>query len=279
MYIDTHCHVNFGAFKNDAQEVLQRSLDNSVWAINIGTQKDTSQRSVELAEQFEKGVYASIGLHPIHLHGDVDEEYFVEGKKETFRVRQEKFNPDYYAQLAKSKKVVAVGEVGLDYYRRSPEEIPEIRKVQLENLKQHLLFAAEHELPLVIHCREAHDDLKAFVAEHKDLFLKNRGVVHCFSGDLQDAEYYWQHGLKVSFTGLITFSDQWNDFLLKADLKNILIETDSPYMTPAPNRGKRNEPLYVKYVADHIAHLRGITVDEVAKQTFENSIEIFPGLV
>lgn len=278
MFVDTHCHVNFGAFKEDAGQVLARALDNDVWAINIGTQKDTSKKSVELAEQFEKGIYAAIGLHPVHLHGDIDEEYYVDGKKETFRVRQEAFDPEYYSGLAKSSKVVAVGEVGLDYYRREPEEIPAIAKVQLDNLKKHLDFADNFDLPLVIHCRDAHDDLKQFVADYKDQFKKLGGVVHCFSGDLKDAQYYWDHGLKVSFTGLITFSDAWDSFLKEAQLKNIMIETDSPYMTPVPNRGKRNEPMYVKAVAQKIAELKNMSVEEVARITTENAFEVFKKL-
>ncbi|MBI4117583.1 MAG: TatD family hydrolase [Parcubacteria group bacterium] len=275
MFFDTHTHVNFIAYKDDDEVVLKRAYQQGTWLVNVGTQKDTSKKSVELASRFEKGVYASIGLHPVHLDGDRYEEYFADGKKSEFKVRRERFDYDYYANLAKHPRVVAVGEVGLDYYKRKKSEIFELRNTQIENLLEHLKLALEFDLPLIIHCRDAHSDLKRFVADHRKEMQKVGAVVHCFTAKEDDAKYYISCGMRISFTGLITFCHDWDDIIEKTDIAHILSETDAPYLTPVPHRGKRNEPSFVKYVVARIAEIKRMDAEEVEKRLFENALSFF----
>jgi len=178
-------------------------------------------------------------------------------------IRAEEFNFDVYQQLARFDKVVGVGEIGLDYFRSElSKNFGVIKKKQQESFKQQLEFAAQMELPVIIHCRQAHDDTIAILTAHKnkfkDLLPKDRpwGVMHCFSGDENLAWQYFNLGLMISFTGVITFSQQWDDLIRKMPEDRIMVETDCPFMTPEPYRGRRNEPLLVKHVALRIAAIK-----------------------
>ncbi len=279
--IDTHTHVNFSAFKEDADNIIRRSLADGVGMVLVGTNAKTSKRALEFANKYEKGVYAAVGLHPIHL-----EELEAEGKGDEgdykFRSRVEEFNYDNYEKLAKFEKAVAIGEIGLDYYHINLKgNVAEVKKKQKEVFKQQLLLARKLNLPAIIHCRQAHDDILAilteFKQEHKDLIPADRAwaVMHCFSGDEDLAWQYFNLGLMISFTGLITFSCQWDDLIRKVPLNKIMIETDAPYMTPEPYRGHRNEPILVYYVAKHIAKIREQEMEKVAKITTENAKKFF----
>ena len=273
MLIDTHSHINFNAYKNDAEEVIKRTLANDTWMINVGTQKDTSERSVKIAEKYSEGVYAAIGLHPLHL-----EEMHIDEEEIEFKTRQEEFNYDFYKKLGESEKVAAIGEVGLDYYRL-PENKPaeEVKEKQREVFSRQLDLAEDLGVPVIIHCREAHDDIKKILHEKYDgkKFSRERGVLHCFSGNLELANEYIELGFMVSFNGLITFNNSWDKVIPELPLEKIMIETDAPYLAPQPVRGERNEPVYVKYVAEEIAKARGLSFDEVAKATTENAIKFF----
>lgn len=277
MLIDTHAHVNFSAFKGDSDEVIQRSLEEDTWMINVGSDFKTSKRALEIANRYEKGVYAAIGLHPIHTHEG-------EAGGEDYNVKQkgEEFYYDGYEKLAKFEKVVAIGEIGLDYYHITPAaDISAVKKKQKEVFGAQLLLARKLDLPVIIHCRQAHDDILAllydFKKENKDLFHGQEpwGVMHCFSGDEDLAWKYFSLGLLISFTGLITFSKQWDDLIRKLPPDKFMIETDCPYMTPEPFRGKRNEPVLVKYVAERIARIKNLTVERVGEITTENAKMLF----
>jgi TatD DNase family protein len=281
MFIDTHAHVNFAAFKDDADEVIRRSLDNETWMILVGSELKTSNRALDYANKYERGVYAAIGLHPVHLEaGRV--ETGETGVGASFQARPEEFDYGSYERLAKFEKVVAIGEIGLDYYHLNPaQDSQAVKKKQQAVFAQQLLLARSLDKPVIIHCRQAHDDLYEMLLEFKkeygDLVPANRpwGVVHCFSGDEDLAWKYFRLGLLISFTGLITFSQQWDDLIRKVPLDKIIIETDSPYMTPEPYRGQRNEPLLVQYVAKRIADIRNINIEKVADITTNTAKNLF----
>ncbi len=280
MFIDTHAHINFKDFKEDADEVIRRSLDNDTWMILVGSEYKTSNRALNYANKYQKGVYAAVGLHPSHLeNGKVEN---LENGEKIFYERFEEFDYGSYEKLAKFEKVVAIGEIGLDYYQLDPKaDTQKIKKKQQEVFIQQLILARQLDLPVIIHCRQAHNDLYEILSNFKKEYGqtipsgKPWGVVHCFSGDEDLAWKYFRLGLMISFTGLITFSQQWDDLIRKIPLDKIMIETDSPYMTPEPYRGQRNEPLLVQYVAKRVADIKGLKIEKVAKTTFDNACRLF----
>lgn len=281
MFIDTHAHVNFAAFKDDADEVIRRSLDNNTWMILVGSESRTSARALQFANKYERGVYAAIGLHPVHLQeGLIDNS--EEENSYSFVSRFEDFDYGVYEKLAKFEKVVAIGEIGLDYYHLDPtKDVTAVKKKQQEVFAQQLLLARNLDLPVIIHCRQAHDDLlmilREFKKEYGYIIPTDRpwGVIHCFSGDEDLAWKYFELGLLISFTGLITFSQQWDSVIRKMPLEKIMIETDTPYMTPEPYRGQRNEPILVQYVAKRIAEIKNLKIEKVAEITSATARNFF----
>lgn len=279
-FIDTHCHVHFQAYKEDMDAVVQRALEAGVGMVTVGTQSTTSKNGLALAEKYD-GVWATIGLHPNHLHA---QEFFDDnelGPEEQahgkIKTRSEHFDPEYYRELAMHPKVVGIGEFGLDYYR-IPEgaNVEDVKRDQEESVRQQLQFATEVNKPVVIHCRDAHTDQARLLKEEIDRGgLQRRGVIHCFTGTAAEAAVYRELGFLVSITGIVTFAKNLQEEVSQIPLDQIMIETDSPYLTPAPNRGKRNEPVYVEHVAAKIAELKGVSIDEVAKITTENARKLF----
>ncbi|MBI5733889.1 MAG: TatD family hydrolase [Candidatus Kerfeldbacteria bacterium] len=274
--VDTHCHLNFRAFKDDLEACLSRASEVGVnYMINPGSQYDTSKRSVELAKKYDN-LYAAIGLHPIHLFAmEVDE------GEDHFATRAEVFDYEKYRDLAKpDSKVVAIGECGLDYFHLPPgRTIAEVRAVQIELLKQQIKLATDLNLPMIFHCREAYEDLlEVLQAEVKQGQLPQGGVVHCFLGDREQAQAFLDLGLLLSFTGIITFKNvkpELIEVIKQTPLDKIMIETDAPYLAPAPHRGQRNEPAFVAEVAKKIADIKGISLAEVDKTTTENAQRLF----
>lgn len=277
MFIDTHAHLNFNSFKDDADEIIQRCLAEQIWMINVGADYKTSRRALDYANRYEKGVYAAVGLHPMHLFA-----FRAKTNDYDFYTRGEEFNYDAYEQLGKFEKVVAIGEVGLDYYHLDiGEDVNKIKARQKEAFWNQLLLARRLNLPVIIHCRQAHDDmitiLRDFRKEYKELIPTDKpwAVMHCFSGDEDLAWQYFNLGLIVSFTGLITFSSQWDDLIRKLPNDKFMIETDCPFLTPEPYRGQRNEPGLVKYVAKRIAEIKNLTLERVAEITTANARSFF----
>jgi len=277
MLIDTHAHVNFKAFTDDADEIIRRSLAAETWMILVGAEIRTSKRALEYANKYEKGVYAAVGLHPMHTH-----EQKAEGEEYNFTTREEKFSYDVYEKLAQFKKAVAIGEVGLDYYHiEAGADVNAIKQKQKEIFLQQLELAKNLKLPIIIHCRQAHDDmleiLSAFRKKYKDSLPKDKawGVMHCFSGDEELAWQYFGLGLIISFTGLITFSAQWDDLIRRLPNDKFMIETDCPYMTPEPYRGQRNEPILVKRVAERMAEIRNLSFERIAELSTANARKLF----
>ena len=277
MLIDTHAHVNFDVFKKDAGQVIQNALNENTWMINIGTDYKTSKRALEYANKYEKGVFAAVGLHPMHLTSNR-----ASGDDYDFTTRAEEFNYDIYEKLAKFEKAAAIGEVGLDYYHlENTEDISRQKEKQKHVFQKQLLLARRLDLPVIIHCRQAHDDLieilEKFKKENKELIPIDRpwGVMHCFSGDEDLAWKYFSLGMIISFTGLITFSRQWDGLIRKLPYEKFMVETDCPFMTPEPYRGKRNEPIFVNLVAKRIAEIKNLTEEKIAEITTRNARNFF----
>jgi len=271
-FIDIHAHVNFAAFEGDRDEVIKKTLEEGVAFINVGTQKDTSEKAVRIAEQYEKGAYAIVGVHPIHSdksHHDLKE--LGEGGKE-FTSRGEACDHDFYLELAKNPKVVGIGECGLDYYRLSPET----EQKQIENFEKQIAIANEVGKPLMLHVRSGsgrsayREALKILKAK-----AKVRGNFHFFAGSLEEAREIVDAGYTLSFTGVITFARDYDEVIKNVPLQSIMSETDAPYVTPVPFRGKRNEPKFVKEVVKKIAQIRGEDEEVVRSAILKNAEDFF----
>ncbi|MBI2642405.1 MAG: TatD family hydrolase [Candidatus Wildermuthbacteria bacterium] len=301
MLIDTHGHVSFNAFKEDSDAVLKRAIESDTWVVMPGTQFSTSQRAVEMAEKYGKEVYAAIGLHPIHLEErevdvmEVQSETLRQAQGEKswmiFQTRSEEFDYEKYKRLAlseaangrPSRRVVAIGECGLDYYYepKGKEKREALRNRQKSTLALQVKLAEELGVPVIFHCRKAHDDLIEFLANYK-LKTKNyklQGVVHCYTGTLAQAEKFYAMGLYFGFNGLIFKKvpalPNPEEIIKNIPLERIVLETDSPYLVPPQAGVERNEPVFVKYVAEEIARIKDISFDEVASATTANAKSLF----
>lgn len=274
--IDTHAHIQFDAYKTDREEVINRCFDKNLILNLVGTQKDTSRRAVEMAEQYEN-MYASIGTHPIHLHSThVDEE------ESSFLSREESFDEEYYEKLVQSKKVIGIGECGLDLFHIPKDKsVEEVLQKQKEVFLQHVEFACKHDLPLVIHCRDAHDQMIELL---ESLKRPIRGTVHCYTSNWEHAQKYLQLGLSLGFTGVVTFPAKkldpkpQNDLLevlQNVPLDRIVVETDSPYLAAQAYRGQRAEPWMVEEVIGFIAKVRGVDTKKMEEQIFQNTLALF----
>lgn len=293
MLIDSHCHVNFKEYEGEVDQVIKRALDNNTWLINIGSNFQTSQKCIEIAKNYNKGVYATVGLHPIHLIKDIVETAVFDlpaeasakaGKKEySFKTKQENFDYEKYKNLAiSSDKVVGIGEVGLDFFRLEDKEhdISQIKKIQQDAFIQAINLSQELKLPLVLHARGQADnpyevyDLMADILKNQKV---NNAVLHCYGGTLDQVKKFLDLGLYIGFTGIVTFKNakEVQEVAKYVPLEKILIETDAPFLAPEPHRGKRNEPFFVKFVAEKIAGIKNIDVKQVEEQTFDNAKKLF----
>ncbi len=256
MIIDSHCHPQFPQYEKDREEMIKRARDAGVFMICVGTDLKTSKSGIELAQKHE-GIWATVGLHP---NDNLNEE----------------FNPSEYEELLKQDKVVAMGEIGLDYYRTTVESD---KKFQRERFEKQLDVAVRVGVPLVIHSRDAgkgsigivHGDLLSILKNN----LPSRGVAHSFTGTKEEAKKYLELGFCLGFNGIITFARQYGEVVRYASLEQILLETDAPYLTPEPYRGQRNEPAYVIEVAKKIAELKNTSLEEVVEQTTQNCQKLF----
>lgn len=255
--IDSHCHPQFPQYDKDRDEMIKRALDGGVQMICVGTDLEMSRKAIELAQK-HNGIWASVGLHPNDNLG-------------------EEFDGKAYEELLKQDKVVAMGEIGLDYYRTTEtEEQEEQRKTFIKFLE----LAKKVKKPLILHCRDARAGStgKAYpdmIDILKNGYAKNGGVVHSYAGSLEEAKRFLNLGFYLGFNGIITFARQYDEIVKYVPLDRILLETDAPYLTPEPYRGQRNEPLYVIEVAKKIAELKNISVEEVTEQTTKNTIKLF----
>ena len=285
-FFDAHGHPNFIAYKDDRDEVIKRALDAGVWVGVVGTQQDTSKSAVELAGKYPEGVYAIIGLHPIHTDKSFhDEAELGEGGKE-FTSRGEIFNTTIYRSMAKSPKVVAIGERGLDFYRlkfkdSSFKESEEVIKKQEENFRKQIELSIEVKKPLMLHLRNG-QGISAYnhafsILKSYNLNLKSGapGDLHFFAGSFEEAKPFLDIGFNFSFTGVITFTEDYDEIIKKLPLEKIMAETDCPYVSPIPYRGKRNEPKYVEEVVKAIARIRGEDFEKVRQTILDNTLKFF----
>lgn len=275
-YFDAHTHVHFAAFAADYKEAIRRALDKDVWMLTVGTQRDTSARAVEVANEYKEGVYAAVGLHPIHTDRSYHDaqELGAGGDEKGFTSRGEEFDYNYYLELGRDPKMLAIGECGLDYFRieGDPAEKKARQKTALE-----LQIKLAHELrkPLMIHCRDAFTDLIAVLRERKNMLLPNPGVVHFFTGTPEDAKNLLDLGFGFTFGGVVTFTRDYDAAIDLIPADRILSETDAPYVAPVPYRGKRNEPAYVVDTVKKLAELKELSVAEMRDNIFENALRIF----
>jgi len=270
--IDVHTHTHFAAYASDRDAVIRRALDAGIWLINVGTQKDTSQDAIDIAHKYE-GVFATVGLHPIHNETSFHDEQELGGGEaaKAFTGRGEEFDLNYYKKLAEDPKVVAIGECGLDYYHLTEET----KTRQAENFKYHMELSSDVKKPLMIHCREAFPDLIALLTEYRSLLNKQPGVCHFFTGSEEDAKKLLDLGFSFSFGGVITFAREYEKLIRLIPPDRLLLETDAPYVAPQAYRGKRNEPLYVEEVAKKIGRILNKDFEEIAHITTENAIRVF----
>ncbi|HEV3244963.1 MAG TPA: TatD family hydrolase [Candidatus Paceibacterota bacterium] len=265
-YFDAHTHVNFVAYKDDRDEVIKRAAEQGVGMNCVGTQLDTSKAAVELGRKYDN-VWATIGLHPIHTSKSYhDEKELGDGGKE-FTSRGESFDSSAYEELGKDPRVIAIGECGLDYYRVEGST----KDIQIKNFVAQIELANKLGKPLMLHIRNAYEDALEVIKAHAEV----KGDVHFFAGDWNIAKKFLDLGFTLSFTGVITFTHDYDEVIKNAPLDMILSETDAPYVTPVPHRGKRNEPLYVEQVVKKIAEIRGIDSEEARAQIMRNSGRVF----
>jgi TatD DNase family protein len=251
--IDTHAHLDEETFRHDVDHVVARAREAGVVAIiTIGTTAASSRLAVELTKRYES-VYAAVGIQP---------NYVAEAKPGDWEV---------IVELAREPKVVAIGETGLDrYWDHTPLDL------QAEYFSRHIELARERDLPFVVHCREAEDDVVALLAAAAGSH-RLQGVMHSSTGNLKTAEACVELGLHISFAGMLTFkkNDSLRHVAARVPGERLLVETDAPYLAPTPYRGKRNEPAYVQHTAACLAETRGVAVEEIAAITTANARSLF----
>jgi TatD DNase family protein len=252
MLFDSHAHISDEKFDIDRDKVIKRAKENKIKLImNPGVDLESSKKAVDLSGKYEL-VYAAVGFHPHEA------KYMDDNMLELIKI------------LAKKEKVKAIGEIGLDYYYdNSPREI------QKKWFKKQIILAKELKLPIIIHDRDANQDTMT-ILKNEEAF-ENGVLLHCFSGSVELAKEYIKLGAYISLAGPVTFKNSIKpkEVAKFVPLNRLLIETDSPYLTPEPNRGKRNESSYVEYVCNQIAVLKEISFDKVADATYQNAKRFF----
>ncbi|MBI2617455.1 TatD family hydrolase [Candidatus Gottesmanbacteria bacterium] len=264
MFVDTHCHLNFHAFTKDVADVVERARERGVRKIIIpGAKIDSSRKAIEISHKFPE-CFAAVGIHPHH---------FIDLQKISKQVIYQELT-----KLAKENKVVAIGEVGFDNhrYRNYPPLTKDDKNLQRDLFELQLAIAKEQNLPLVIHNREAEMDFLALF-KSKMLSFNVRGVFHCFEGTPSFLHTVLHQGFSVGFDGNTTYRE--NNFLRElvkvVPLDQLLLETDSPFLTPEPKRGSRNEPSYLPYLAEIVARIHSIPLEKLADQTTRNASSLF----
>lgn len=271
-YADIHCHLDFQDYEKDFEDILQRMGESEVGAITIGTDLESSRRAVEIAEANED-IWACIGVHP-------DESSNESGNTSFDEVEFEK--------LVVNPKVVAIGECGLDYFRTKDESSKDKQKIIFE---QQIKFALKHNKPLMLHCRNARPDepfgraydecLDILESYKKNLASDGdrlRGNAHFFAGNIEQARRFLNIGFTMSFTGVITFTHDYDEVIKFLPIESIMSETDAPFVAPVPHRGKRNEPVFVMEVAKRLAEIKGGRPEDTEEALVHNATRIF-GLV
>ena len=251
MIIDSHCHLDYEPLINNIDQVLLNAKNNNILnLLTIGTNLESSKKVLDIVNKYPN-VYGAVGIHPNSTTGNLEKlDYILALKK-------------------KSKKIIAFGETGLDYFYKKSE-----KKDQLFSFEKHIEFAISEKVPVIIHTRNADDDTILVI---KKYYKKTRFLIHCFTGSLEFAKKLLNLECLISFSGIITFkkSNELRDVVKYVPLERMLVETDSPYLSPDPLRGKSNEPANVKIVGENIAKIKEVSFEEVAKLTTENFKNFF----
>lgn len=251
MLVDSHCHLNFPEFQEDLDNVIENAKILGVThMLTVNTRLSESLEIQKIADKYSN-VFCSVGIHP-HDSKDYNDSSLLE----------------QLSSHSKHPKVVAFGETGLDYYYNNSD-----RDSQINCFNIHLELSKTHELPVIIHTRQADED----TLDCLDKFPNVNGVFHCFSGSNEFAKQGLDRGLYISFSGIITFKNATDlrEVVKYVPLERMLVETDSPFLAPLPHRGKRNEPAYTRFVAELVADIKGITLNEVAEVTTKNFFDLF----
>jgi TatD DNase family protein len=250
MLVDSHAHIELKDFNKDRDDVIHRARENGIdYIVTVGIELNDCRRAVSVAESYEM-VFASVGIHP-HFAKAIDDRTY-----------------DALRELAKHEKVVAYGEIGLDFFRNiSP------REVQIQRFKEQLELAHELDLPVIIHDREAHKEIMEILEPWNG---DQRGIIHCFSGDYAMAKRCLDWGYYISVPGTVTYKNSsiLRDVVRKVPLERLLVETDCPFLTPDPKRGKRNEPANVVLTARKVADIKGVPFEEVCRITSANAMDL-----
>ena len=262
-YIDIHSHLNFPDFDKDRGDVIKKMTDEKIGTICIGADLKTSRECVELANKY-KNIWATIGVHP--------------------NDGMEDFNERDYLKLVENKKVVGIGECGLDYFRIK-EELEIEKKRQKILFEKQIQFAIQNNLPLMIHCRDlphrsfteagAYEDILEILNFYKKGNPELKGNVHFFIGDKEIAKKFIDIDFTISFSGVITFANNYNETIKYVPINKIMADTDSPFVAPAPFRGKRNEPLYIKEIVKRISDIKELDFNTARKQMVQNAFNMF----
>lgn len=270
--VDVHCHLNLHAFDKDFEEVAKHAFDNGVKAIiNAGTSIPSSKRAIEIARGLPYNIYAIVGVHPHHAD-KADQEFEGEIQSDWF---------EKLSELARDSKVIGIGEIGLDYYEYKSNGIVD-KKVQEETFRKQIELAIEQKLPLQIHNRHAGEDVIAILKEYKSRFQNPPGMFHCFAGTQEILKNALDMGFYIGFDGNVTYKGiapgetvALSDLARKTPIDRILVETDSPFLTPVPLRGTRNTPENVIIIGQYLAELIEIPFDKFESQIDHNAKTLF----
>lgn len=262
--IDTHCHLHFNAFDKDRNILIDKLLADSIWTVNVGTDVNSSKEAVALANHYEEGLCAAVGIHPFDT------------------VVTSEPNWNFLKELATNKKTAAIGECGLDYFRINNKEL---KIKQKEVFLKQIELAKEINKPLIIHCRatkgtfdayyECLEILKSYYSRLAISYSPPYGVIHFYQGDLDIAEKFIELGFFIAFSGIITYSNQYDELIKSLPLDKILTETDSPFAAPVPHRGRRNEPSYIIEVIKKIAEVKKLDNAGITALLTENARKLF----
>jgi TatD DNase family protein len=280
MLFDSHTHLNLAAFDLDRDTIIKRYLKEGVFLVNVGTCYQTSKKAIAIAEEYQN-CWASVGLHPAHTFFvpisqlDKNEINNIQNNLEE-TLPPEEFESHFEDLLKTSKKIVAIGECGLDYsYLKDFSEGEQIKykKIEEREFRKQIKIAQKYNLPLILHLRDLYQEALRILKENNYL---GKAVFHFFTGSLENLKLILENSQYfIGFSGVITYGNKLDEVIRSVPLERILIETDAPYVAPVPYRGQRNEPLYVKEVAKKIAEIKKLPPEEVEKQTFQNALRFF----
>ncbi|MCK5021658.1 MAG: TatD family hydrolase [Candidatus Pacebacteria bacterium] len=253
-YFDTHAHLDMSQFDEDRDILIKKLQDENIGVITIGVDKKSSLEAIKLSEKYDN-VFASVGFHPIDA--------------------KEEFKWEYFSEIIQNPKIVAIGECGLEFFRIEKDSEEE-KKRQIKLFESQIDFAVKYDKPLMIHCRNAHKDVLAILKVKKQKYGdKLRGIIHFFSGNIQEAQEYIDLGFSFSFGGVITFTSDYDEVVKFIPIDRILSETDAPFVAPEPYRGKRNEPIYIKEVVKKIAELKEEDLAKTKDILVQNAVNMF----